>query len=152
MTKLSIPSKKLKWAAAALALWTLAACDGAPPSAAVASTPAAPAVAAVPAPAIQPVALKDACAAAFEQLRQCHSKTAASGQASPKRLEQSATYLRRLQAWWEMDRGNPAILTSCQAIASGGLECDPSDGEEDAESDAEFKMLMEQFDKAGVPR
>ncbi|RYF82761.1 MAG: hypothetical protein EOO29_05890 [Comamonadaceae bacterium] len=150
--------KRFKTQRAALALalgMLLAGCDrGHPPAAAVAiDTAAAPAAAtAGVAQAAQPAIARDVCSAAFEQLRQCHSKNVSSGQASARRLEQSATYLRRLQAWWEMDRANPAIQASCTAIASGGIECEAGEPGDDAENDAEFKTLMEQFDKAGVPR
>lgn len=149
-------SRALAQAAAisATLVW-LAACDSqSPPSSAAAATPAlAPASAAAPTtPTAVAAGMPDGCASAFSQLQQCHRQLAASGQASAGQLERSATYLRRLQAWWEMDRNNPAILNACQAIAAGGMECTPEADGDEAESAAEFKMLMEQFDAAGVPR
>lgn len=138
--------------AMALAALSLVACSEAPaPAAAVPVAAPAAATSVAPSPAVQ-VALKDHCTSAFAQLRQCQAKLASSGQASAVQVERSATYLRRLQAWWEMERANPVIQSSCQAIAAGGLECEPEDPADEAESAAEFRTLMEQFDKAGVPK
>ena len=94
------------------------------------------------------------CVKAIQQLRQCHQKTASSGKASAVQLERSSTYLRRLEAWWKMDGGNPAIQATCKAFASGedGCEADAApDGEESGMSEAQFRMVMKQFDDAGVP-
>lgn len=147
-------SRSLVHAAAIAAISVfLAACDSqSSPSAAAATPDPAPVPATAAAPAAVAVSMTDSCASAFSQLQQCHRKLAASGQASANQLERSATYLRRLQAWWDMDRNNPAILNSCQAISAGGLECEPEPSGDEAESAEEFKALMQQFDAAGVPK
>lgn len=130
---------------------SLTACDSRslPAANTVAAAPAA-----VPSPAASamPVSMVDSCASAFSQLQQCHRKLAASGRAGAAQLDRSATYLRRLQAWWEMDRNNPAIQNSCRAIAAGEMECEPEADGDEAESAEEFKVLMEKFDAAGVPK
>lgn len=95
-------------------------------------------------------ALANDCATALQLLKQAHAKAQTSSQASARQLEQSSIYLRRLEAWWKKDAANPTLQASCQAIADGGIEIDDEPGE--AMSDEEFAMIMQQFDKAGVPR
>lgn len=141
--------------AVAILCTVMAGCDGkteVPAAAPAALLPAATSAASPPAPT---VALRNECGRAMQQLRQCHQQAVASGKASPAQLAQSTTYLRRLEAWWQMDGGNPAIQATCAAIASDKDSCapdgDPTDAEDAGMSDEHFKQVMKQFDAAGVP-
>lgn len=88
------------------------------------------------------------------QLRQCHQKAVADGKASATQIAQSTTYLRRLEAWWQMDGGNPAIQAACSGIVADKDSCTPdgdaADAEDSGMTEAHFKQLMKQFDEAGV--
>lgn len=151
MCFLRVPSVLQRGTAILAITLSLTACDSQSLPAANAVA-AAPAAAPAPAASAMPASMGDRCENAFSQLQQCHRKLAASGRAGPAQLDRSATYLRRLQAWWEMDRNNPAIQNSCRAIAVGEMECEPEADGDEAESAEEFKVLMEKFDAAGVPK
>ncbi|WP_156481019.1 hypothetical protein [Variovorax sp. PAMC 28711] len=142
------------WVAFAAASIALTGCNDANQTVASTSTATTATTPVTPAPAAKAPSVND-CGQAMKQLRQCHQKVVADGRASALQREQSATYLRRLEAWWQMDGNNPAIQASCSAIANDKESCAPagdsSDPEDAGMTEAQFKLVMKQFDAAGVP-
>lgn len=141
----------------AMAVFSLAlvvGCDSKSADPAAASAVAPPLQATTASPTAPPTTAQNQCAQAMAQLRQCHQKAVADGKASATQLAQSTTYLRRLEAWWQMDGGNPAIQATCAAIAADKDSCSPdgdaADAEDSGMTEEHFKQLMKQFDEAGV--
>lgn len=135
---------------------TVFGCDSKSGEPAAASTVAPPLQAASASAAAPPTTSQNQCAQAMAQLRRCHQNAVAGGKLSAAQIAQSATYLRRLDAWWQMDGSNPAIQAACSAIAAEKDSCTPdgdvNDTEDSGMTEAHFNRVMKQFDEAGVPR
>ena len=148
------PSRHFLLGAMAVFSLALVGCDSKSGEPAAASTVAPPLQVAAASPAAPPTTSQNQCAQAMAQLRQCHQNAVADGKASATQLAQSTTYLRRLDAWWQMDGGNPAIQAACSAIVADKDSCTPdgdaADAEDSGMTEAHFKQLMKQFDEAGV--